>query len=497
MNQIFAEPEMLGRKDAEHGKWDVEHCEPRRGIPATSITGRQMRVPTQDTEQARVIRAHEMMHAKVSPAGDWEQWQKRGIATVQSLTVAEELRVNYLCKKAGFDVMNHLSDGGEIADGERFACTNDWAGAVRMAIACAGTASSKQFLTGVRRHNRLWGQALLDISKRALKEMDKAHATRQLASTEVHAKTGLAPVGFIFTEKIAEWIDRLAGMEPPSEDEEESESTDDTSSMTTEGDEKEGKREHSNKGVKKPDMKEQLERLKTITPDRMNSTVPFWGELVTEKLPMPIQTKGNLGKTKRASNVGKSPRRIHRYMTDPERRIFDNKKRGMGGVVVIDCSGSMSLSHEQVRLMVESSPGATVIAYSDMDNCNGKPNSWVLADKGRMVEQMPEMGAGNGVDFPALEWAVKHRQHSTAPVVWVTDGGVCGPNQGFSKLLANQCTSFCKEKRIIVVPHADEAIETLNRLKAGRTARRQWPYMLRDAWNSKNADNSLQDDEIR
>lgn len=212
---------------------------------------------------------------------------------------------------------------------------------------------------------------------------------------------------------------------------------------------------------------------------------------------MPIQTKGNLGKTKRASNVGKSPRRIHRYMTDPERRIFDNKKRGMGGVVVIDCSGSMSLSHEQVRLMVESSPGATVIAYSDMDNCNGKPNSWVLADRGRMVEELPEMGAGNGVDFPALEWAVKRRQHSTAPVVWVTDGGVCGPNQGFSKLLANQCTSYCKEKRIIVVPHAEEAIETLNRLKAGRTARRQWPYMLREAWNSKNNGNSLVDDEIR
>lgn len=493
--QVFTEPEMLGRKDAEHGQWEVEECLPRRGIPATSITGRQMRVPTADTDLSRVIRAHEMMHAKVSPAGDWEQWRKRGIATEASLVVAEELRVNYLCRKAGFAVHEHLADDGETADGERLANTNDWAGAVRMTIATAGTASSKKFLTGIRRHNRLWGNALLDISKRAVKEMDKAYATGRLASTDVHTPTGLSPIGFSYSERIAEWVDRLAGMEPPSDSEEEKEQETSESSMSTE---EKGKSEHSNKNVS-PASKEKMERLKSVTPDRMNGAIPYWGEMVIEKLPMPIRTKGNLGKVKRASNVGHSPRRMHRYMTDPERRIFDSKKKGMGGVVIIDCSGSMSLSHEEVRLMVEASPGATVLAYSDMDNCAGKPNAWVLADKGRMVEDMPKMGSGNGVDFPAIEWGVKHRQHSTAPVIWVTDGGVCGPNQGFSELLANQCTAYAKEKRIIVVPHAKEAIVALNNLRAGRPARRQWPYMLKTAWNSRRAsgNNLLNDDELR
>ncbi len=493
--QIFTEPEMLGRKDAEHGQWQVEECMPRRGIPATSIVGRQMKVPTADTDMSRVIRAHEMMHAKVSPAGDWEQWINRGIATESSLVVAEELRVNYLCKKAGFAVDEHLSDDGETADGERMANTNDWAGAVRMAIATAGTASNKKFLTGVRRHNRMWGTALLDISKRAVKEMDKAHATGRLASTDVHKPTGLSPIGFSYAERIAEWIDRLAGMDPPTEEEQEEQETSDESSMSTKGTER---TEHSDKGTPAT-SKQKMERLKSVTPDRMNGNIPYWGELNIEKLVMPIRTKGNLGKVKRASNVGHSPRRMHRYMTDPERRIFDTKKKGMGGVVVLDCSGSMSLSHEEVRLMVEASPGATVLAYSDMDHCAGKPNAWVLADKGRMVEDMPNMGAGNGVDFPAIEWAVKHRQHSSAPVIWVTDGGVCGPNQGFSELLANQCTAYAKEKRIIVVPHAKEAIVALNHLRAGRPVRRQWPYMLRSAWNSRRAsgDNLLVDDEMR
>jgi hypothetical protein len=327
----IAEPEWLGRNDAEHGAWQVEDCEPRRGIPATSLVERKMLAPAHDTEQARVIRAHEMMHAKVSPANDWEKWQNRKIATLPAMMACEELRVNLLCDRAGFDVKNQLSDGGETADGERLACTEDWKGAVHMAVATAGTASNKLFLNGIRRHNRLWGTALADISKRAVKEMNKAG--HRLSSTEVHASTGLAPFGFIYTEKLAEWVDRLAGMEPPSEDE--SESSDD-SSMSTEGDDKESKREHSNIGSVKVKETEFREKLKTITPDRMDNSVPYWGELMIEKLPLPIIAKGNLGKKKTASNVGRSPRRIHRYMTDPQKRIFDNKRRGMGGVVCVD-----------------------------------------------------------------------------------------------------------------------------------------------------------------
>ena len=473
-----AEPEWLGRKDAEHGAWQVEDCEPRRGIPATSIVERKMLAPSHDTDQARVIRAHEMMHAKVSPAGEWEQWQNRKIASIQAMVACEELRVNLLCDRAGFDVKSHLSDGGETADGERLACTNDWKTAVHMAVATAGTASNKLYLNGIRRHNRLWGTALSDISKRAVKEMNKAG--RRLSSTEVHANTGLAPFGFIFTEKLAEWVDRLAGMEPPSE---EDESTED-SSMRTEGDEKdekEVKREHSNIGTVKVKETVFREKLKTITPDKMDGNVPYWGELMIEKLPLPIVAKGNLGKKKTASNVGRSPRRIHRYMTDPQKRIFDNKRRGMGGVVCVDASGSMSLSQDDVRRILEASPGATVIAYSDLQD--GAHNAWILADKGRMVDEMPKMGQGNGVDFPALEWAVKRRQHSTAPVIWMTDGGVCGPNQGFSELLANQCTAFCLEKKVHLTEDANATIALLGALSKGLTIpKTPFPYMLKHAW---------------
>lgn len=483
-----AEPEWIHRNDTEHGAWDVQDCEARRGIPATSIVDRVMLAPKADTPQARAIRAHELMHAKVSPAGEWEQWQNRKIASVKAMVVCEELRVNYLCEKAGFEVSTHLTDGTETADGERYACTNDWIGAVHMAIATAGTASNKPFLNGVRRHNRLWGKALLSISKRAIKEMDKAHKTGYLASTDVDRKTGLAPRGFIFTEKMAEWVDRLAGMPPENVQEEES-SKEGSSTKAGAGESETVKVAHSNIGhheAKPLSEKEYLNKITTVTPDNMSrASAPYWGELNVLRLPLTVLTQGNLGKKRSPANVGRSPRRLHRLMSDPQKRIFDNKRRGMGGVVVIDASGSMTLTRHDVRKMLEASPGCTVIAYSDIGE--NKPNAWVLADKGRMVadHDFPEMGCGNGVDFPALEWAVKHRQHSSAPVIWVTDGGVCGPNQGFSNLLANQCTSYCKEKKIITVEDPKDAVETLEKLKVGAHIEQKLPYMLRHAWEGR------------
>ena len=495
MDKVFTEPEMLGRKDAEHGQWEIEECMPRRGVPATSIVSREMHIPTGKSELARVIRAHEMMHAKVSPAGDWEQWQKRGIASKEAMTVVEEVRVNYLCKKAGFNVLEHLSDDGETADGERMALTNDWRHCVYMAISSAGTASNKKFLTGVRRHNRLWGKALLDISKRVVKEMQKAD--RDLASTEIDRGSGLFPRGFVHTERIAEWVDRLAGMEPPKEQEEEKQESESSSAITAEGNPVKAEHSNTHTGKARPlTDDEQLERLKSITPDRGHSSAPHFGELVWGESERTKATKGNLGKKRIASPVGRSPRRLHRYLTDPEKRIFDKVVKGMGGVVLIDGSGSMSLSLTQVREMVEASPGCTVAVYSDNDNCNGQPNIWLLADKGRMVEEMPAIGSGNGVDGPALEWAIKARQRSNAPVIWVSDGGVCGPNQGYSDLLAMQCITLCLKHRVINVEDAGEAITQLNALKAGRPAKRKWAYMLANTYKKLHGE-PLLNDEVR
>jgi len=98
-------PEMLHRKDVEGGEWTIETCDAVRGAPHTNIVDKKMAVPHDDDEMARTIRAHEMMHAKVSPANDFDKWIERDIASVTAMRAVEEVRVNYLIGKVGFDLL--------------------------------------------------------------------------------------------------------------------------------------------------------------------------------------------------------------------------------------------------------------------------------------------------------------------------------------------------------------------------------------------------------
>lgn len=481
-------PEIIGRADIPHGRWTVENCRPVRGEPMTSLDERTMLSPHGDDEVARCIRAHELMHSKVSPnAEQMQAFIDRGIASATAMTVVEELRVNFLCEQAGFEVRTHLTDGSELASGEALAKSGDWAGAVAMCMATANTAGHKAFLTGIRRHNRAWGDALLDIGKRAVREMKKAHRTGTLASTQVY--DGVAPYGFTNTERLAEWLDRLASFPPPVARKKPPKGKTGTGA-DKEGEGKTGEQEGETGSESEPTGKTEGEEGDRkgnphgkVDPAEYGGAVR-WEELVVSHEPLPRHHKGSLGRKRIATNVGIRPRRMHRYMTDPAKRVFDKTVRGSGGVVIVDASGSMSITTEQIVSILENAPGATVLIYSDRYRGNGSPNAWVVADKGRMVENVEyiDYGHGNGVDYPAIEWGVRHRQSRNTPIVWVTDGGVCGARDGFSDLLAMQCINYARQNGYIVVPDVDEAIEQLRMLRIGGNAKSIYPAMFQNVW---------------
>jgi len=486
---LLPTPELIGRRDTGGGAWTVNNCEARRGDPRTDLINRVMDAPSDNDELARVIRAHELMHSKISPANEWPAWIKREVATRRSLEAVEELRVNYLCQKAGFKMNEFLADGSEMADGERIGAIRDWQGAVTMALATASSKANKAFLNGVRRHNRVWGDALLDISKRAIKEMKKADKHGGLASTAEDSKSKLAPLGFTHTERLAEWLDRLVGVDPKDiereygdkREEKKQKKTGKIADSSTTADE--GKGIHSNKdgdGDEKTKGRMSGTPITNITPSSPSDRAITWTELRVARLPMPKLTKGNIGKRRVASNVGLRPRRMHRILTDPEMRIFDRVIRGRGGVVIIDASGSMNFTHEQIRNIVENAPGALVALYTD--RAGKGTNMFIVADKGRMVNELPETGFGNGVDFPALVWGVKHKQRHNSPMIWVTDGGVCAGNTGFSNISAMQCLTYCKKNRIAIVPYIEDAIEQLNNLRKGSKVKSIYPPMLKNAY---------------
>lgn len=471
-------PEALSRKDNDTtGAWTVEDCAISRGVPVTSVVAKVMIAPQHDHPTARVVRAHEMTHAKVSPL-DLTPWLERGIATEGSLRSCEEYRVNYLVKRAGFDT-GVLLDGSERLATERMVAMGDWDGIVHLAMATANTGGYKEMMKALRKHKPVWGKVIDDVVKRANREARKA---RNIATTSLN-EYGVAR-GFEFTERLAEWCDRLCSVKPPEPKPEDSpkgsgegdggDSEGDGSDVPDIEPKKRG-RGRPRKGEASPTSNDTESPHKGITISSGDS-VPPWFPLAVQKLPTPIAVTGAIGKKRVASNSGRHPRRLHRLMTDPHKRVFDRVIRGKGGAVVIDCSGSMHLDEQEVRQLTEVSHGATVLAYTvtswerDDEGVPVRPNAWILSERGRMAnltDGLPFYGCANGVDLPALKWAVDNRRHPTAPIVWVCDGQVTGYRDRTHPLLAKVCYEFVKRHRIILVPDVERALDALRRLGRG------------------------------
>ena len=495
------EPHALTRRDRPTLRWSVEEVMAKRGMARTDIVGRKIYAPAGMSELERVVRAHELMHARITPAESIEDWLKRGIASFEALQAVEEVRVNYAISEAGFD-LNELTDGNEDADGEMAVIQDDWHGAVIFAVATAGTAGGKRFLVGVRRQSKSWASALQKIQKHVWREIGGAHTGKigrkyvtkaPLFSTDVHRSIGLAPAGFAWTEQFAEYLDRLSQLTPPSKSDkpvrkkrkagdgdeaQDGESQDGLGEEVVDNDKENESHSISNKGGEE----DFSERMRDLSPlNYANSSADSgWGKLVWGKTILSAVSKGNLGKKRYAMTYGRNPRRIGRLYTDPQRRVFDHERRAKGGIVLIDGSGSMSLTRENVLDILKVAPGATVAIYSDMDHGNGMPNIHILAKDGKCVEEknMPAFGSGNGVDFPALDWAIKERKNKE-PVVWITDGGVCATDSGYSQALVMQCINHARKNKVICVDHVDSGIKQLKALNNGQTVRAKYPQYFK------------------
>src|SRR5262249_44753210 len=163
----------------------------------------------------------------------------------------------------------------------------------------------------------------------------------------------------------------------------------------------------------------QLAEMMNFDPDEMLELVP-WGELRVESPPRSRSILGKFMKKWKATEEGVFPRFPHRYFLDGQ--IFARRRKIPGGTVVIDASGSMSLSGEEIQAMVECAPGCLVACYSGTGD-GGVLR--ILAEGGKRVADefcLPPDGEGNIVDFPVLKWAYKQSH----PRIWVSDLVVTG-----------------------------------------------------------------------
>ena len=177
--------------------------------------------------------------------------------------------------------------------------------------------------------------------------------------------------------------------------------------------------------------------------------------------------------------MGRNPRRIGNALADPEKRVFDRYKKGNGGIVLIDGSGSMSFSNKDILDLTVASPGCTVAVYS-ADRDNVKPNLLILAKDGKMVDKLPTRNGGNGVDGEAIRWAIKQRKRSSTPIVWVTDGQVHGLGNngsygGYHDILAMDCIKEVLKHRVFMALNVGDGVKLLKQLSIGKKPTKWYP----------------------
>jgi len=457
-----AMPEWLTRNDQPNGRsWTVREGQAVRGDAWTNMTECEMRVPFGSDEMSRLVRAHEMTHAKVSP-----KVMDARVATVHSTTMdmvisAEELRVNMLAQMAGFD-MNELRDGSEVNAGEIAGINADWNGAVKMLLACANTKAGNDFVRGVGKSNHEMMLALREVHKAIKKEWKRL--VRNSGYSATSRRQALAD-----TRPLRLTVPKIIDGDKLSEDEFEDAEIPEgyryTLAMA-----KFAERFLRNEG----DADEGIEADNLPTPDEVKDDAGSgdrgrWARPIVKRLPLPRTSDGIIGRKRIASQTGRNPRHLSRLLTDPERRVFDRKVRGKGGIVLIDQSGSMHLSEADIWKIVETAPGCVIIGYSHRPGSTGIPNIWVMADRGKIIDRdgVPAGNGGNGVDGPALDFALRQRKHNE-PFVWVCDGMVTDQHDHIGTHLSVECAKKVARHGIHMVDTPKDAVDALRRAHSGQ-----------------------------
>lgn len=447
-------PEWLARKDREMGAWTVQVGAPVRGDAWTNLTDNVIRVPVGSDGASRAIRAHEMVHARISPQDLLNHPTYFGV-TDAAIRAAEEFRVNTLVGAAGFN-LDDLRDGSEVQWGKRRAESEDWNGMVVDIAAMAGTKAATDYIRGVKSVNEDLAKAIREVEKavvatftkiarqyvrtrgrgrKAITDDARKRAAQYIGNTDKDPDTHDLPQGYLkFTIPLARMLDSMF-IHPEGE---------------TGADPEDA-----------PSPEEIKDSLKADNSGR-------WAPMILDRdVVLGRRISGRLGRKRVAAVTGKNPRRVDRMLVDPERRIFDRKVKGTGGIVVIDQSGSMHLSESDLWKIIEAAPGCTIIGYSHLPGSVSVPNVWVLAERGKVCDKVREGNGGNGVDGPAIKFAATKRRTGEA-FIWVCDGMVTTDTDGHSEGLNNKAAALVIKHGIHMVYNVEQAIKALETAQTKR-----------------------------
>jgi hypothetical protein len=202
-------------------------------------------------------------------------------------------------------------------------------------------------------------------------------------------------------------------------------------------------------------------------------------------IPLPAKLRG---RTKKPSARGKVLRHANRWALD--KRVFSSPLSGVSGTVLIDQSGSMSLSDETIVMMMRLLPAVTIAGYCGIgfthEGRSYEGSIAILAQDGKRCHEryfasFPEniqhgtsRGGSNSVDLAALTWLAQQSKER----IWISDGGVTGyyadaaglpkgSSELFSSTIFNQCIEVVRRGSIVHLRNQKALLDYAHR-KAGR-----------------------------
>ena len=461
-------------------------------LPSTDNLNKHMTVPMDrecemcGVNHGRMIRRHELGHAKWSPKTMGKLMRGTRADCIEAL---EEVRINYLLgKKAELPIDDFVMCEDELkAKVFKLIYTGSVADIILYTLASysndinrdsySGLTNSKQFdlvlnLFRIAKE----GNELSDLRKAEIAfAIDTA---RSFIANLVRHKWNQIP-SYRKVQKHAEKLsviinefidkpnpDEVRKQEQPSQGQGEDECTNNTSSGE-ECSEDELCQECVDKAEQEsgasigPDTVGDLERrMRKELIEKMNYTsgtgIGRWGDMTVHTPALTVNLKGRLKNQRdyRPADFGYNPKYINRYCVD--KKIFKQKLNVKGGTILIDASGSMSFSGQDILEIMQMLPAVNIAMY------NGRSVTGdlrLIARNGMRVteEQLSSWsGGGNVVDGPALEWL------STMPArrIWVSDMYVFGAganSNGFN--LLKECYDLCTKHKIINLKDIEEVKE--------------------------------------
>jgi hypothetical protein len=129
----------------------------------------------------------------------------------------------------------------------------------------------------------------------------------------------------------------------------------------------------------------------------------------------------------------------------------------------------MDIDPVELATVLQNVPDAVILGYSHAPgDATGRVNAWVIARRGEVAEELPIGNIGNGVDGPALSYALEQRRPGE-PIIWVTDGQVTDSNDHPNDQLTTDCAELVRRHRIRLVRNIGEVASILRGAKSAES----------------------------